>query len=166
LEKALKIINELQSEGLIKKYAIGGAFASLFYVDPITTYDLDIMIILEDDSKKLISLSPLYERLLKRGYKPEKEHIIIEGIPIQFIPAYNNLVIEAVNFSVVKKYENTSTFVINPEYQIAIMLDTNRDKDRERISRIIKETEVNLINLEKILSKYNLTDKFKPFKSE
>jgi hypothetical protein len=164
MEKTIKVINELQKEGLIKKYAIGGAIASIFYVEPITTYDIDIMIILEDDGKSLISLSPIYNWLSNRGYKADKEHIMIEGIPVQFLPVYNELIKDAVNNAEEKHYKDVQTFVIKPEYQIAIMLDTYRAKDRERIARFLEEAEIDVSFLDKILTKYNLNDKFKNIK--
>lgn len=165
MEKALKVINELQSEGLIKKYAIGGAIASIFYIEPITTYDLDIMIILSKESNILTPLTPIYEWLLQKGYKPEKEHVIIKGIPVQFLPVYNELVTEAVRNSVEKKYNETEVSVIKPEYLIAIMLDTYRPIDRERIVRFLEKAEIDYELLKKILEKYGLTEKFKIFES-
>ncbi|MCI0449583.1 MAG: hypothetical protein L0Y79_07335 [Chlorobi bacterium] len=164
MENTLKVINELQNEGLIKNYAIGGAIASIFYIEPITTYDLDVMIILEEDDKSLISLSPIYSWLSKKGYKTEKEHVIIEGIPVQFLPVYNELIKDAVINSEEKKYKDIITYVIKPEYQIAIMLDTYRAKDRERITRFLEEAELDLNYLDNILSKYKLKEKFKNLK--
>lgn len=164
MEKTLEVIKKMQEAKLFKKYAIGGAIGSIFYIEPITTYDLDIMIILPETNKAIISLSPIYNWLTKSGYKAEKEHVIIEGIPVQFIPAYNELVTEAVNNALRKKFGNVETYVIRPEYLITIMLDTNRAKDMERIARFLKETEIDFGFLQKILKKYNLSNKFKKFK--
>jgi len=164
MEKTLEVINKMQEAKLFEKYAIGGAIASIFYIEPITTYDLDIFIILSRTSQSLISLSPIYDWLNQRGYQIEKEHVIIKGIPVQFIPAYNELVTEAVNNALRKKFRKVITHVIRPEYLIAIMLDTYRAKDRERITRFLKETEIDFHYLEKILIKYNLINKFKKFR--
>jgi len=161
LEKTFKIINQLKEEGIIKDYAVAGAVASIFYIEPITTYDLDIMIVLKEESDSLISLSTIYDWFRKKGFQFDKEHILIEGIPVQFIPAYSNLVEEALNNSLEKKYENTLIKVINAEYLIAIMLDTFRQKDKERILRFIEESEINYEYLNEILMKYNLTEKYK-----
>ena len=40
------------------------------------------------------TLSTLYKCLRKKGYKEQEEHIVIEGIPVQFIPAYNELLLD------------------------------------------------------------------------
>jgi hypothetical protein len=165
MEKTLEILNKMQAEKLFKKYAIGGAIASIFYIEPLTTYDLDIMIILEDDESSLATLTPIYNWLSNKGYKPEKEHIMIEGIPVQFIPAYNELIKEAIEDTEQQNYKDVTTYVLKPEYLIAIMLDTNRAKDRERIVRFLEEGEIDFALLEKILVKFNLNEKFKRFKS-
>ncbi|RPI18039.1 MAG: hypothetical protein EHM58_06870 [Ignavibacteriae bacterium] len=164
MEKTLTVLNKMLEEKLFEKYAIGGAIASIFYIQPLATYDLDIMILLDVNKSTLISLSPIYNWLEQKGYEAEKEHIIIEGIPVQFIPVYNDLVKEAVECAKEQNYETVITFVIKPEYLIAIMLDTGRTKDNERIVRFLEEAEIDFVLLEKILSKYNLIEKFKKFK--
>jgi hypothetical protein len=63
------------------------------------------MIVLKESDSSLVSLSPIYNWFKEKGYQFEKEHIVIEGVPVQFIPVYNDLVEEALNNSMVKKYE-------------------------------------------------------------
>lgn len=160
MEKTFKIINQLKEEGIIKDYAVAGAVASIFYIEPITTYDLDIMILLQEKSDSLISLSPIYDWFSKKGYTFDKEHILIENIPVQFIPAYNDLVEEALKNSITKKFKTENVKVISPEYLIAIMLDTFRHKDKDRILRFMDESEINQKVLNLILKNYNLTEKY------
>lgn len=164
MEKTFKIINQLKKEGIIKDYAVAGAVASIFYIEPITTYDLDIMIVLDEENSALVSLSPIYDWFKNKGFLFDKEHIIIKDIPVQFIPSYNDLVDEAIINSLDKKFENTEIKVISPEYLIAIMLNTFRQKDKERILRFTEESEINLEKLNVIMEKYKLTDKYKSLK--
>jgi len=110
-----------------------------------------------------LSLSPLYDWLRERKYKLVKEHIVIEGIPVQFIPVYNELVKEAVLKAVRKKYESISTFVLKPEYLMAIMLDTNRAKDRERIIKMFDEAEISADLLKTILNAHGLIKAYNNF---
>ncbi len=65
MEKTLHLINKMQKEGLFQKYAIGGGIATLFYIEPVATFDLDIFIILSDETESLVSLSHLYQWLQK-----------------------------------------------------------------------------------------------------
>lgn len=164
MEKTIQIINSLKEDNIIKDYAIGGAVASIFYIEPVTTYDLDIFVSLQNDDKFIITLEPIYEWFKERGYSFDKEHIIIEGIPVRFIPVYNELVKEAVTESINKNYGNTVTKVISPEYLITIMLQTNRSKDKERALRFIEEHEMDMEKLEMLLEKYDLKDKYNELK--
>ena len=100
VEKTLKVLNDLAKKGLIERYVIGGGIAVICYAEPVLTYDLDVFCFLPTEREGLITLSPIYEYLGKKGYSVQGEHVAIEGIPVQFIPAYNELVEEAVNKAV------------------------------------------------------------------
>jgi len=164
MKKTLLIINQMQEQRLFEKYAIGGGIATLFYIEPIVTFDLDIFIILPENQKLLVSLSPIYNWLKEKGYEALNEQVIIEGIPVQFIPVYNELVKDAVLNAVEKKYEHTTTYVLQPEYLLAIMLQTNRPKDRDRILKLIADAEVSTKLLDQILNKHNLKTEFSEFR--
>jgi hypothetical protein len=163
MEQTLEIINKMKKEGLFSSYAIGGGIAALFYIEPITTFDLDIFIILTEDTKKIISLAPIYSWLKQQGYKPEKEQVMIEGIPVQLIPTYNDLIKDGVLNASKRKYGKVTTMVLLPEYLIAIMLQTMRPKDIERLIAIFDNYKVSQELLDSILSKHNLTTVYKKF---
>jgi len=61
MEATIKIINEMRRKKVIGTYAIGGAVAIIFYVEPVLTYDLDIFVFLPQTSGWLITISPIYE---------------------------------------------------------------------------------------------------------
>ncbi len=42
MEATLRVLNELERNGVISRYAIGGAVGAIFYMEPFLTYDLDI----------------------------------------------------------------------------------------------------------------------------
>jgi hypothetical protein len=44
MEKALRVINRMHKEGVLKEYAIGGAIATIYYTEPFATNDVDILI--------------------------------------------------------------------------------------------------------------------------
>jgi hypothetical protein len=164
MEKTLRAVEKAKEAGLFSSYAIGGGIAALFYIEPVATFDLDIFIVLPESSSPLISLSPVYSWFSDRGYKPSQEQIVIEGIAVQFIPVFNDLVKEGVLDAVEKKYGNTSTWVLKPEYLIALMLQTYRSKDKERLGKFLQETTIDYPLLDSILQKHNLKEVFKTFK--
>jgi len=45
MKTAIHALNTLEREGVLKRYAIGGAMGALFYVEPFTTFDLDVFVI-------------------------------------------------------------------------------------------------------------------------
>ncbi|MEO0089346.1 MAG: hypothetical protein ABIK56_02305 [candidate division WOR-3 bacterium] len=167
MREALKIINELKKNKLIEDYAIGGGIAALYYIEPFLTYDLDLFIILPEEEIKrtLISLSPIFDYLKKKGYSWKGEHIIIEGIPVQFIPA-DELEKEAIKNARTFYYQRVKTKVITPEYLIAILLRTGRKKDIEKIERLLEQTEIDKKKLNEILKKYNLIEKYEKLRKK
>lgn len=162
MKKALQVVNDLEKNGVIEGYAMGGASALLFYAEPALTFDVDIFIFLPGDkgSKGLVNLGSLYKALEFRGYYPEKEHVLIAGIPVQFIPVYNELVKEAVEKAIVKEYEGVKIKVMKIEYLLAIMVGTNRPKDRERINNLLDNIQYDAHMLDEILGRNSLQKKW------
>jgi len=156
MEKALGVLNELVRRGIIGRYAIGGAMGALFYTEPFSTFDLDIFVFIRPGDAGLISLSPLYSALSDMGYEPEGECVDIEGIPVQFLVAYNDLAVEALDESVAIKYGDTDTYVLKAEYLVAIALQTGRPKDRERVRLLRDEAPLDQQRLSTILDRFGL----------
>jgi hypothetical protein len=159
MENTLKVIKELKTNNLIEDYAIGGGIAAIFYIEPVLTYDLDVFIILPPQKKKLIVLTPIYKYLEQKGCHWKGEHIIIEGIPVQFIPA-DKLEEEAVRNAKEIPYHNVKTKVLSPEYLIAILLRAGRQKDTDKINKMIAQTKIQKKLLKTILEKYRLFEKY------
>jgi len=164
MEKTLKVLNELEKEGIIAGYAIGGGIAGLFYTEPVLTYDLDVFILLTQAPGKLISLSPIYEYLRKKGYRAHREHVVIGGLPVQFIPVYNDLVEEAVTEAAQMRYRKTATKVLRAEHLLAICLKTDRPKDRARMTQLLEEAEIDKGYLGRILERHGLSRKWREFR--
>jgi hypothetical protein len=100
VKETLEALNQMQADGVISHYAIGGAVSATFYLEPAATVDVDVFVILPYRSEALISLSPIYEYLKARGGIAEKEHIILGGWPVQFLVPSNELELEAIVASV------------------------------------------------------------------
>lgn len=165
MDRTLKVLNELVRERVIESYAIGGGVAGLFYMEPVLTYDMDVFVFLPQGRPgKLVSLSPIYEYLRRKGYQPQREQIVIEGVPVQFIPAYNDLVEEAVKESVEKRYKKTKTRILRAEHLVAIMLQTDRPKDRARMAQLLEEASIHKGRLDRILKRHDLWQRWHKFR--
>ncbi|MBT9175421.1 MAG: hypothetical protein DDT22_01097 [candidate division WS2 bacterium] len=119
---------------------------------------------IKERDENLILLTPIYDYLKKNGYSWKEGHIIIEGIPVQFIPA-DELEEEAVRNAREVEYEGVITKIISPEYLIPILLRVGRKKDTEKIERLLSQTEIDKKKLEDILYRYGLQDKFNFYNS-
>jgi len=157
MEKALIAIEEMTRLGIIKSYAIGGGIAATYYIEPVLTYDLDVFFIPVKEG--LDELAPIYEFARNRGYPEEAEAILIEEFPVQFLPAYNDLVREAVEEAVTVKYRDVQVRIVKAEYLTAIALQTGRAKDKERAIRLLESKAVDREVLSRILERYDLIDK-------
>jgi hypothetical protein len=164
VEATLKVLNELEREGVIARYAIGGAVGAIFYMEPFLTFDLDVFVLLPQTAGGLLTLSPIYEALKQRGCEEEGECLLIEGMPVQFLPAYNPLLEEALAESREMRYADTVTRVLRPEHLAAIMVQTGRDKDRQRFSTFMQEAEQDADYLRGVLERHQLTERFNTWK--
>jgi hypothetical protein len=161
MKRTLEVLNELERQGVFTRYALGGAMAATFYVEPLLTFDLDVFLRLRPDDGGLLSLAPIYAKLRERGYAEDGECVLIEGVPVQFLPAYNSLVEEALDQAKEVDYEGTSTRVLRPEHLVAICLQTGRDKDRERVRILREQGALDLTYLADLLRRHDLEEKWK-----
>ncbi|HZH30356.1 MAG TPA: hypothetical protein VEY11_06295 [Pyrinomonadaceae bacterium] len=164
MEQTYRVINEMKVNGVIDSYAVGGAIAAIFYIEPFTTYDLDVFCAFSAPGSGIITLTPIYDYLARLGYKPEKETINIEGWPVQFLPIFNALIDEAVERANTVNVGQTPVRVMRPEHLVAIMLDTGRAKDYARISCFLDLGAVNLDDLTDVLSRHNLGAKWDDYR--
>ena len=165
MEKALKIVNILVEKGIIAGYAIGGGVAASYYGESTMTYDLDLFVYFKDADKAILSLSSIYDFLVTLGYQPAHEGILIEGVDVQFLPPYNDLIIEAARESQSIIYQGVPTNILKLEYLIAIIVQTFRPKDQVRVLNLLSmeedlKVEINRDLLFSILDRYQLKDKW------
>jgi hypothetical protein len=159
MEATLKVLNELEREGVIGRYAIGGAVGAIFYSEPFATFDLDVFVVLPVQGV-LTTLEPLYAALRARGWSPESDCVLIEGVPVQFLPAFNALIEEALFSARDVMLAATPTRVLRAEHLAAIMVQTGRAKDRARLAAFLEQAKIDGSELESILLRHDLTGRF------
>jgi hypothetical protein len=161
MQRTLQILNELEQNGAMSRYAIGDAMGATFYVEPILTFDLDIFVLLPQTRGGLLTLTGLYDALRAKGYVEEDECMLIEGVPVQFLPAYNELLEQALQGAGDTIYEGTFTRVLRAEHLVAICVQTGRDKDRQRARLLYEQATLDLEYLAGILTRHGLEGKWK-----
>lgn len=154
LADVLRAANDLVTAGLIEDWALGGALAAIYYVEPFATYDADIFFLPKDRS--LTSGIPaIYAHLHAQGWEIEREHLLVRGFPVQFLAA-SGLTEEAVREAERIVYEGVPAKVFRAEHIVAIAASVGRAKDRARIEQLLQQADLDQSRLVSILQRYKL----------
>jgi hypothetical protein len=173
MKQTLDVINAMEAEGIIGRYAIAGAVAAYNYIEPAVTNDLDILVSLEErasaERPTLVSLDPILSYLKEKGYdQHRKEGIVIEGWPVQFLPVANPLdaesLAQAEDINVeINASGAVKTRVLRPEHVIANALRVGRPQDFIRIAQFLQENAVDVAALCALLHRHSLKDSWQSF---
>lgn len=164
MKETLEIINQMQRDGAIGRYAIGGAVGAIFYIETFYTDDLDVFVSLPPaPGSSLLSLSPIYEYLGGKGCRFDGERILIGDWPVQFLSPKPGLEQEALDTARKIDYEGVPTFIFGAEYLVAIALHTGRAKDYARIVAFLEQDAVDSKALNDLLLKYDLVSEWTSF---
>jgi len=162
MKKTLEILNRLVTDKVIRDYAIGGAMGAMWYMEAITTMDLDVFVLFVDETS-LDPISPIYARLKALGYEQDpqqKECVNIEGVPVQFLPVYNGLLDDAMKNSVGFDYEGVPTRVLSAEHLAAICVQTGRMKDKLRVEMFLRSEKFDKARFFALLDTCGLRERF------
>ena len=164
MKETFAVLNQMVKDGAIEDYAVAGAIGAMFYVEPFSTEDLDVLVMTPED--RLVIELPGWEYLKARGYTEiRKEGIVVEGWPVQFMPVNNALEREAYVNGQQVDYDGVSVRVVLPEHLVAIMLKVGRLKDLARVQMFLSQKAVDLDALEDVVRRHGLLDKWTDFKS-
>jgi hypothetical protein len=162
MKRTLAILEHLHTEGVIGTYAIGGAVGATFHLEPVATVDVDVFVLFEP-APLILTLTPIYEACAKRGYRSEGDAILIEGWPVQFLPAAQPLLAEAVREAVTCQAEGLTTRVMTAEHLMAIALQTGRAKDHARLVMFMEAGIADMTRFRDILRRHSLLDAWSKF---
>jgi hypothetical protein len=174
MKQTIDVINRMEADGIIGRYAIAGAVAAYNYVEPTVTEDVDILIAFDSDQHRsqtgLITLEPILSYLKDKGYSDfRKEGLLIEGWAVQFIPVASDLDAEAlaaadeVDLEIHPSEGSVKTRVLRPEYIVATALRVGRPRDRLRIIQFLEEEAVDIEALCNVIGRHGLGDAWLTF---
>jgi hypothetical protein len=88
----------------------------------------------------------------------ELGHVMIEGVPVQFLPSHNPLADEAVERAATLQYEGVSVRVVLPEYLVALYLEpgARTAKRRERAAALMESGALDGAVLQELLRRFGL----------
>ena len=167
IQDVIVMLNQMERDGVIKRYAIGGAVGATFYLEPVSTLDVDVFIAFKPQQESMIiSPAPIFDYLKKFGCKMEGEHIVISGWPVQFLPANGPLLEEALKNGVEVDVEGEPARVLTAEYLAVIALQTGRAKDKARVLQFVEGNAIDHARFETIIAKHGLTPQWERFQQQ
>lgn len=167
IRDTIAAINQMQADGVIERYAIGGAVGATFYLEPVATLDVDVFITFKPQAGSLIaSPQPIFDYLKARGCHMDGEYVVISGWPVQFLPAAGSLIEEALALAVEKDVLGTLARVFTAEHLAAIALQTGRAKDKARLLQFVEAGVLDAKRFQDILSRHGLWKAWKRFETQ
>ena len=154
LADVLRAANGLVAAKLIEDWALGGALAAIYYIEPFTTYDADIFFI-PADKGLTAGIPAIYAHLQSQGWQVEREHLLLRGFPVQFLAA-SGLTGEAVREAERVEYEGVPAKIFSAEHIVAIAASVGRLKDKARIEQMLQLADLDKTKLENLLQQHKL----------
>lgn len=167
IRQVIATINRMEADGVIERYAIGGAVAATFYLEPVATLDVDIFVAFKTEPEKLIaSPKPIFDYLLGRGCSMKGEYVMIDDWPVQFLPPATPLVEEALAEASEVDVDGVPARVFSAEHLAAIALQTGRAKDKARLLQFVEEGALEAPRFQEIVQRHDLVDAWARFERQ
>jgi len=163
MKQVFALLNEMVRDGALENYAVAGAIGAMFYVEPFSTQDIDVLVMAPED--RLVIELPGLDYLKARGYTEfRNEGIVIQDWPVQFLPATTQLEREAYLNAEISNLDEVPVRVVLPEHLVAIMLSVGRPKDLARVEMFLSQGAVKIDVLEDLIQRHGLTEKWADYK--
>jgi hypothetical protein len=167
IKDTIAAIHQMQTDGVIERYAIGGAVGATFYLEPVATLDVDVFITFRPEAGSLlVSPQPIFDYLKARGGRIEGEYVVVAGWPVQFLPATSPLAEEALAQAVEKDVAGVSARVFTAEHLAANALQTGRAKDKTRLLQFIEADMLDLARFQAIIARHGLDGAWQRFEKQ
>jgi len=165
--EVIRVINQMQAERVIERYAIGGAVGATFYLEPVATLDVDVFVSFRPQPGQLIlSLQTIFDYLKARGCAIEREYVLIAGWPVKFLPPGTSLVEEGLQQSVEKTVEGAPARVFTAEHLAGMALETGRAKGKARLLQFVEAGVLDAKRFKEILARHSLVDRWRQFEQQ
>ncbi|MGQ0815766.1 MAG: hypothetical protein ACT4O1_15125 [Gemmatimonadota bacterium] len=165
IRQVIDIINQMEQDQVIERYAIGGAVGATFYLEPVATLDVDVFVAFrQPPGRLLLSMQPIIEYLTQKGGVADGEYIMIAGWPVQFLPPTSPLVEDALQNAVTVDVDGTPARVFTAQHLAAIALETGRAKDKARLLQFLEVGVIDLDAFESLVGRCDLLDRWQDFK--
>lgn len=157
IEGVFRVLEDLVAQGLVVSYAVGGAVAATYFLEPFATQDVAVFVRLPAESERtLLDPTPVFAFLTRSGYELEGDYVMIEGWPVQFLAPPGALGEEALERAHTVDAGETAVRILSAEYLAAIALATGRAKDRARLLMFLESPGFDRAAYEEIVERHGL----------
>src|SRR5256886_16335407 len=164
MEKVIQILNLMQADGVIEKFAIGGGIAAIRYLEPYLTDDIDVFLSpVVIGAGGLISFGRIYSYLEELGYYPEREYVRIGDWLVQFVFASESVQEEAVARADRVAFAGVYTSIFSAEHLAAELLRSGRLKDLTRVVALLESEQMDMNVFRDIIRRHGLAEKWSEF---
>ena len=132
-----ELLNDMLASGVVTNYAVFGAVAQMRYTSAVMTMDADVLVAVPNP-ERLDLLGPIYRFCAERGYHPEGEAIRVGEWPVQLIPVFDRLTMEAMEEAETGEIDGKPLRVVRADYLAVIALSVGRPKDFARILALVE----------------------------
>jgi hypothetical protein len=176
LKEVIQTINRMEADGVIERYAIGGAVGATFYLEPAATFDVDVFVEFHAEpgltdrrwTRRAGTPPGRLGRVVTRPSDREiaSQYVVIADWPVQFLPAGDALAKRVLAQAAQRDVEGTSTHVFTAEHIAAIALQTGRAKDKARILQFIEAGALDRQKFHEIITRHKLTGQWQRFERQ
>ncbi len=164
MKAVAQLLNEMCAAGVITDYALFGAVAQMRYTEPVATLDADVLVAVPS-AERLDVLKPIYEFCVARGYGVESETVQVGNWPVQFIPVFSPLTLEALETADTVQFEGVPLRVVRADFLAVIALSVGRAKDFTRILALLEAGSITSERIGILAEQYGLSEAWGLFKS-
>jgi hypothetical protein len=164
IQEVIRAINQMLADGVIDRYAIGGAVGATFYLEPVATIDVDVFVTFKSaPGSLLVSPQPIFDYLKAHGGAVQGEYIVLAEWPVQFLPTTFPLVEEALDQALTLDAGGVPAKVFSAEHLAAIALETGRSKDKARLLQFLESGVLNTQKFGELVTRHGLSDDWQRF---
>lgn len=160
--EAIPVINQMQADGVIERYAIGGDSATSLYLESVTPRHLEIVVPLPAlPGKLIVSPTRIFEYLLGKGAIFEGQFMRIGDTKTLFVPPSTPLLEEAWREAPVRDLEGNPAPVFTANHLAALAFQSGRAN-----ARVLEFAAADVLEVDPfhaILQRHGLTDRWREF---
>ena len=149
-EGAIRELNKLKRDGVMRDYALIGAVAATVYIEPIFTEDADAVVLVDSDDE----YREVFNRVGEAAQAMQGMHYVFDDVPVQLLPTTTlPLYRDTFDKARTARIGNTHVKVATPEHLVVMGLEAFRPRDKVRIPLLLAVSDA--ATLESLLEEFD-----------